>query len=59
MAKWIIRRQKNGTYQAIFEMDGEPLWWTEGYSAKASAKNAIDSAKRNMRDAPIEDTTSE
>jgi uncharacterized protein YegP (UPF0339 family) len=33
------------------------MFSTEGYASKASAKNAIESIKKNGPDAPIDDTT--
>jgi len=52
-----INKQKNGEFQASFEYNGEKIFWTEGYSSKASAKNAIESIKKNGPGAPIDDTT--
>lgn len=37
--------------------NGEVMFSTEGYSAKASAKNAIESMKKNGPDAETDDTT--
>ena len=52
-----IYKQKNGEFQAAFEYNGEKIFWTEGYSSKASAKNAIESIKKNGPDAEVDDTT--
>jgi uncharacterized protein YegP (UPF0339 family) len=45
--EFIIRKAANGEYRAYFEYNGEKIFWTEGYSSKAGAQNAIDSIKRN------------
>lgn len=45
--KFFIRKDKAGEYRASFEYNGEKIFWTEGYSSKASAQNAIDSIKKN------------
>lgn len=52
--QWVIRKSSNGEYRAYYEYNGEKIWWTEGYRSKASAQNAIDSAKRNAPGAPVE-----
>lgn len=54
--KFVIRQSdKNGEYRAYFEYNGEKIFWTEGYSSKSSAQNAIDSIKSNGPGAPVED----
>ena len=54
--KFVIRKSAaNGEYRAYFEYNGEKIFWTEGYSSKAGAKNAIESIKKNGPDAPTED----
>lgn len=55
--KFEIRKNKAGEFVAYFTYNGESIWWTEGYSSKASAKNAIESIKKNGREAPIDDQT--
>ncbi|MHA6316710.1 YegP family protein [Altererythrobacter sp. CAU 1778] len=42
-----IRKNKKGEYVAYFCYNSETIWWTEGYSSKASAKNAIASVLKN------------
>ena len=42
-----IRQNKKGEYVAYFMYNSEAMFWTEGYSSKASAKNAIESIKKN------------
>ena len=55
--KFVIRQRSNGEYASYFEYNGEKIFWTEGYSSKASAQNAIDSIKSNGPGAPVEDET--
>lgn len=56
--KFVIRKSdKSGEYRAYFEYNSEKIFWTEGYSSKASAKNAIESIKKNGPGAPTEDET--
>ena len=53
--KFEIRKNKAGEFVAYFVYNSETIFWTEGYSSKASAKNAIESIKKNGPEAPIED----
>lgn len=53
--KFVIEQNKAGEYVAKFKYNAELMFWTEGYSSKAAAKNAIESIKKNGPDAPIED----
>jgi uncharacterized protein len=56
--KFVIRKSEaNGEYRAYFEYNGEKIFWTEGYSSKASAKNAIESIQQNGPGAPTDDQT--
>ena len=57
--KFVIEQNKAGEYVAKFKYNSEVIFWTEGYSSKASAQNAIDSIKTNGPDAPIEDETAQ
>ena len=43
-----------GEFVAYFTYNSESLFWTEGYSSKAAAKNAIESIKKNGPDAEID-----
>ena len=52
-----IRQNKKGEYVAYFCYNSETMFWTEGYSSKASAKNAIESIKKNGMGAETVDTT--
>lgn len=42
-----IKKNKAGEFVAYFMYNSEAIFWTEGYSSKASAKNAIESVKKN------------
>jgi uncharacterized protein len=52
-----IRKNKAGEFVAYFCYNQESIFWTEGYSSKASAKNAIDSILKNGPAAEVVDTT--
>ena len=54
--KFVIRKSAaNGEFRAYFEYNSEKIFWTEGYSSKSGAQNAIDSIKTNGPSAPVED----
>ena len=52
-----IRKNKKGEFVAYFCYNSETMFWTEGYSSRASAKNAIDSIIKNGPTAALVDTT--
>jgi uncharacterized protein YegP (UPF0339 family) len=52
-----IRKNKKGEFVAYFCYNAETIFWTEGYSSKASAKNAIESIKKNGPGANTVDAT--
>lgn len=52
-----IRQNKKGEFVAYFVYNKETMFWTEGYTSKASAKNAIESIKKNGPKADTVDTT--
>lgn len=54
-----IRKNKKGEFVAYFCYNSETMFWTEGYTSKASAKNAIDSIIKNGPAAELVDTTLE
>ncbi|WP_067732908.1 YegP family protein [Novosphingobium naphthalenivorans] len=54
-----IRKNKAGEFVAYFCYNAETMFWTEGYSSKASAQNAIDSIKKNGPEAEVVDKTVE
>ena len=45
--RWVIKKNRANEYVAYFMYNNEAIWWSEGYRSKASARNAIESAKRN------------
>lgn len=49
--KFVIEQNKAGEYVAKFKYNNEIMFWTEGYSSKSAAQNAIDSLKKNGPDA--------
>jgi uncharacterized protein YegP (UPF0339 family) len=56
--KFEIAKDKAGEFRVRFKApNGEVMFATEGYSSKASAKNAIASIQKNGPDAEIDDTT--
>jgi uncharacterized protein YegP (UPF0339 family) len=55
--KFQIKKNKAGEFVAYFVFNSETIFWTEGYSSKASAQNAIDSIKKNGPEAPVEDAS--
>ena len=57
--KFEIYKDKKGEYRARFKYNGEVMFSTEGYASKASARNAIDSIKKNGPEAEVDDTTTE
>jgi len=53
--KFEIRKNKKGEFVAYFTYNGESIFWTEGYTSKASVKNAIESIKKNGPLADVEE----
>lgn len=51
--KFVIKKTDGGQYRAYFNFNNEKIFWTETYTSKASAKNAIDSILKNGPSAPI------
>jgi uncharacterized protein len=54
-----IRKNKGGEFVAYYCYNSESIFWTEGYSSKSGAINAIESIKKNGPDAPTEDKSSD
>ena len=52
-----IEKNKAGEFVAYFNYNSEKMFWTEGYSSKASAKNAIESILKNGPGAEIKDSS--
>jgi uridylate kinase len=48
-----IRKNKKGEFVSYFMHNSETVWWTEGYSSKQAAKNAISSFLKNSDDTEI------
>lgn len=58
MYKFEIYKDKNGEFRFRFKAsNGETMFGSEGYKAKASALKAIESIKKNAPDAGIDDQT--
>ena len=55
--KFVIKKDKAGEFRVNFVYHSEVMFSTEGYSSKASAKNAIESIKKNGPEAEIDDQT--
>ena len=53
--KFVIEQNKAGEYVAKFKYNSETMFWTEGYSSKAGAKNAIESIIKNGPAAPVDE----
>ena len=53
--KFVIEQNKAGEYVAKFKHNSELIWWTEGYSSKTAARNAIASVLKNGPGAEIEE----
>ena len=54
-----IRKNKKGEFVSYFMYNSEAIFWTEGYSSKASAKNAIESILKNGPGAEVVDKSAE
>lgn len=52
-----IVSRSNGQYGAQFVYNSEVIFWSESYKGKASAKNCIDSIKKNAPGAAVADLT--
>lgn len=51
-----IKKNKADEFVAYFKYNSETIFWTEGYSSKTSAKNAIESIQKNGPGAEIRET---
>lgn len=54
-----IRKNRKGEFVAYFCHNSETMFWTEGYSSKDSAKNAIESIRKSGPGAEVVDATVE
>ena len=55
--KFEIWKDKKGEFRARFKYNSEVIFSSEGYSSKASAKNAIKSVLKNGPKAEVEDNS--
>ena len=55
--KFVIETNKAGEFVAKFKYNSEIIFWTEGYTSKTSAKEAIASILKNGPGAEIEDNS--
>ena len=55
--KFEIWKDKKGEFRVRFKYNSEIIFSTEGYTSKASAKNAINSILKNGPKAAIEDNS--
>jgi uncharacterized protein YegP (UPF0339 family) len=53
--KFEIYKDKAGEFRVRFKYNSEVMFSTEGYNSKASAKNAIESIKKNGPGAPVDE----
>ena len=51
-----IFKDMAGEFRVRFKYNSEVMFSTEGYASKSSAKNAIESIKRNAPDAEVVET---
>jgi uncharacterized protein YegP (UPF0339 family) len=56
MAYFTIRRDRDG-YRARLYSGGNLVWWTEGYTRKTTAENAIRVARQTSNATPVRDQT--
>ena len=54
MGKFVVKQTNTGVKFDLKATNGEVIATSEGYKAKASCLNGIDSVKRNAPDAPVE-----
>lgn len=53
-----VYKDKAGEFRVRFKYNSEIMFSTEGYSSKASAKNAIESIKKNAPGAEVKEIES-
>ncbi|MCJ7995235.1 YegP family protein [Rhizobium cremeum] len=59
MHKFKILKNEKGEFRVQFVYNSEVMVWSENYAAKASAKNCVESIKKNAPGAAIVDLTKE
>ena len=52
--RFVIEKNKSGEYVAKFKYNSETIFWTEGYSSRSGAVNAIESIQKNGPKAAVE-----
>jgi len=56
--KFVITKDKGGEFRFVLKAsNGEVIAQSEGYAAKASALNGIESVRKNAADATVVDET--
>jgi len=55
--KFEVYKDKAGEFRVRFKYNSEVMFWTEGYSSKTSAMNAIESINKNGPGASTEDNS--
>ena len=53
--KFEIYKDKAGEFRVRFKYNSEVIFYTEGYSDKSGAKRAIESIKKHVGDAEIDE----
>ena len=53
--KFEVYKDKAGEFRVRFKYNSEVIFSTEGYSSKSGAHRAVESIKKYVGDAPIED----
>lgn len=59
MHKFKIMKTEKGEFRVQFVYNAEVMVWSENYASKASAKNCVESLKKNVPSAPVVDLTKE
>ena len=59
MHKFKIVKAASGQFRVQFAYHAEVMVWSENYASKASAKNCIESLKKNVSDAAVIDLARE
>ena len=58
--QFVITKDKKGEFRFVLKAgNGEIIAQSEGYAAKASALNGIESVRKNAPDAKVEDKSAE
>ena len=53
--KFVITKDKRGEFRVTFKHNAEAIFQTEGYSSEAGARRSIESIRKYVGDAPIDD----